>query len=111
MKIPPCFKAYCYSKQLAVFLVALVFAACAKKEMSQPDALSVESAPRHAVAATVRPTKAEALLAMQCYNNAFYHLYGTYGPSYKAYYYSDVTHSGRMGFWTQAEAIEPLIDA
>jgi predicted alpha-1,6-mannanase (GH76 family) len=95
------------------FFLALTFSACGKKELSHdPDKLSVKNVNQNAIAAlTVPPTKAEALLAIQCYNNAFYHEYGTYGPSYKAYYYSDVTHSGRMDFWKTAEAIETLIDA
>jgi hypothetical protein len=63
-----------------------------------------------ALAATI-PTKAEALLAMQVYNNHFYNQYGTYGSSFKAYYWKDDNHSGRMDFWTQQEAIETLIDA
>jgi predicted alpha-1,6-mannanase (GH76 family) len=63
-----------------------------------------------ALAATI-PTKAEALLAMQVYNNHFYNQYGTYGSSFKAYYWKDDNHTGRMDFWTQQEAIETLIDA
>ncbi|HEX6428396.1 MAG TPA: glycoside hydrolase family 76 protein [Niastella sp.] len=94
------------------FFLALTFSACGKKELSNlPDKLSAKNLNQLAAAAITVPTKAEALLAMQCYNNAFYHEYGTYGPSYKAYYYSDVTHSGRMDFWKTAEAIETLIDA
>ena len=62
-------------------------------------------------AAATLPTKAEALLAMQVYNNHFYNQYGTYGPSFKAYYWKDDNHTGRMDFWTQQEAIETLIDA
>jgi len=57
------------------------------------------------------PTRNEALVAMQVYNNHFYNQYGTYGPSYKAYYWKDDGHTGRMDFWTQQEAIETLIDA
>ncbi|MCC8408122.1 glycoside hydrolase family 76 protein [Mucilaginibacter sp. UR6-1] len=57
------------------------------------------------------PTLSEALVAMQVYNNNFYNQYGTYGPSYKAYYWKDLNHTGRMDFWTQAEAIEMFIDA
>ncbi|THU30736.1 sugar transporter [Niastella caeni] len=96
-----------------LFLLTLTFSACIKKELSRhPGTLSAKSINSNAVAASiVPPSKGEALLAMQCYNNAFYHQYGTYGPSYKAYYYSDVTHTGRMDFWKQAEAIETLIDA
>jgi predicted alpha-1,6-mannanase (GH76 family) len=57
------------------------------------------------------PTKSEALVAMQVYDNSFYNQYGTYGPSFKAYYWKDEGHTGRMDFWTQQEAIEMLIDA
>jgi predicted alpha-1,6-mannanase (GH76 family) len=63
------------------------------------------------LAAATLPTKAEALLAMQVYNNHFYNQYGTYGSSFKAYYWKDDNHTGRMDFWTQQEAIETLIDA
>jgi hypothetical protein len=64
-----------------------------------------------ALAAASIPTKAEALLAMEVYNNHFYNQYGTYGSSFKAYYWKDDNHTGRMDFWTQQEAIETLIDA
>ena len=95
---------------LPVILLMFIVGACSKKSISHENAaaLTVSDA---AAASPVPPTKAEALLAMQCYNNAFYNQYGTYGPSYKAYYYSDVTHTGRMDFWKTAEAIETLIDA
>lgn len=97
--------------QPAIVCTVLLFSACAKKEVIAPEKLSAKSVSKNAVAASAVPARSEALLAMQCYNNAFYHQYGTYGPSYKAYYYSDVTHSGRMDFWKQAEAIETIIDA
>ncbi|GEP91281.1 alpha-1,6-mannanase [Chitinophaga terrae (ex Kim and Jung 2007)] len=85
--------------------------ACQKKGMlSDKDALATGKAGTVTIN-SVQPVKSEALLAMQCYNNAFYHQYGTYGPSFKAYCYSDVNHTGRMDFWKQAEAIETLIDA
>jgi predicted alpha-1,6-mannanase (GH76 family) len=97
-----------------VFLF-FTFMACSKKETGQLSTVTASTGNKAATArlaaAADRPTKAEALLAMQCYNNAFYVQYGTYGPSYKAYYYSDVTHSGRTDFWRQAEAIETIIDA
>lgn len=63
------------------------------------------------LSAVAIPAKNEALLAMQVYNNHFYNQYGTYGPSFKAYYWKDDNHTGRMDFWTQQEAIETLIDA
>jgi predicted alpha-1,6-mannanase (GH76 family) len=90
-------------------LFALTMVSCGKKDAEK---LSTSDVTKGVVtASSAQPTRSEALLAMQCYNNAFYVQYGTYGPSYKAYYYSDVTHSGRMDFWRQAEAIETLIDA
>lgn len=103
----------------AIVVTLLTFTACSKREISQLHSLTpstnnktaTSAAAIAAAADTDRPTKAEALLAMQCYNNAFYVQYGTYGPSYKAYYYSDVTHTGRTDFWRQAEAIETIIDA
>ncbi len=64
-----------------------------------------------AQAAPSLPAKSDALLAIQVYNNNFYNQYGTYGTSYKAYYWKDDSHAGRMDFWTQQEAIETLIDA
>jgi len=98
----------------AALAVATTFTACKKEQTINPadqattnaastPVLKVESAPL--------PTKAEALVAMQVYNNHFYNQYGTYGPSYKAYYWKDDNHTGRMDFWTQQEAIEMLIDA
>jgi predicted alpha-1,6-mannanase (GH76 family) len=100
---------------VAVLLLALLFSGCQKKEMTSVEkgtAISLTGAADKQVTINLaQPTKAEALLAMQCYNNAFYHPDGTYGPSYKAYYYSDVNKNGRMDFWRQAEAIEMLIDA
>lgn len=93
----------------AIWLL-FTFISCSKKEVHS-SSTSTAAVSKAATASVSPPTKAEALLAMQCYNNAFYVQYGTYGPSYKAYYYSDVTHSGRMDFWKQAEAIETIIDA
>ncbi|NLR79121.1 glycoside hydrolase family 76 protein [Chitinophaga eiseniae] len=100
------------NKCMAALLLALTTSGCQKKEMTLKDSSSLNSKTTGTVTInSVQPVKSEALLAMQCYNNAFYHQYGTYGPSYKAYYYSDVTQTGRMDFWRQAEAIETLIDA
>ncbi|HVI46349.1 MAG TPA: glycoside hydrolase family 76 protein [Chitinophaga sp.] len=93
---------------LAAALSLTLFASCQKKETALQ---SLEGHTKNAVTASAQPDRSEAKLAMQCYNNAFYNQYGTYGPSFKAYYYSDVTKSGRMDFWRQAEAIETLIDA
>lgn len=56
-------------------------------------------------------TKSEALLALSSFDNKFYNQYGTYGPTYKANYWFDQAKSRRMDFWTQAEAIEMVIDA
>lgn len=74
-------------------------------------AASAAVAGRKLVTNATLPTRAEALVAMQVYNNTFYNQYGTYGPSFKAYYWKDQNHTTRMDFWTQAEAIETLIDA
>ena len=95
-----------------ILILALAFVGCTKKEVAAPEKdPATVSGIRQATVNSVQPTKAEALLAIQCYNNAFYHQYGTYGPSFKAYYYWDVSHSGRMDFWKSAEAIETIIDA
>src|SRR3569833_1700594 len=92
------------SKALAALLLILTFTGCAKKDVKELEKMSADGASESAVtASSVQPVKSEALLAMQCYNNAFYHEYGTYGSSFKAYYYSDVNHTGRMDFWKQAE--------
>lgn len=92
-------------KTFHVLLIALIFTAC-KKDVAKLSADAVTTSAVNAV-----PAKSEALLAIQCYNNAFYHEYGTYGSSLKAYYYSNVNHNGRTDFWKSAEAIETLIDA
>ena len=110
MKILSCAKALSRSKCMAALVLALIFSGCQKKGMTTSNQNDLTGSGLVTIN-SVQPVKAEALLAMQCYNNAFYHEYGTYGPSFKAYYYSDVTHSGRMDFWRQAEAIETLIDA
>lgn len=93
--------------QLLALFVLCTMTGCVKKDLENTKKLS----PENLTTAAVQPVRSEALLAMQCYNNAFYNQYGTYGPSYKAYYYSDVNRNGRMDFWRQAEAIETLIDA
>lgn len=112
MKTLPCAKALLHSTCLAVLLLALIVTGCKKPEMIKSSENNTLSGTTGLVTInSVQPVKSEALLAMQCYNNAFYHQYGTYGPSFKAYYYSDVNHTGRMDFWRQAEAIETLIDA
>jgi len=56
-------------------------------------------------------TRAEAQVAMQCYNNTFYNEYGTYGSSFKAMYYANTTRVDRTDFWRELESIETLIDA
>jgi len=102
-------------KQLAVILILLtcgVFTSCKKGQVSGMSTDKTSStATKFSLAAAPFPTKSEALVAMQVYNNHFYNQYGTYGPSYKAYYWKDDSHAGRMDFWTQQEAIETLIDA
>jgi predicted alpha-1,6-mannanase (GH76 family) len=64
----------------------------------------------NALAAAV-PTRNEALVAMQVFNNTFYNQYGTVGSSFKANYWKDQGKTGKMDFWMQNEAIEVLIDA
>ena len=101
---------------MAMFAIGAgaVFTSCKKNnvvvEPAVLNAINNKSDLSSQAAATL-PTKAEALLAMQVYNNHFYNQYGTYGPSFKAYYWKDDNHTGRMDFWTQQEAIETLIDA
>ena len=87
---------------------------CKKEQPDQESAVLTTLAKQSGTnlqAAAVLPAKSEALLAMQVYNNHFYNQYGTYGSSFKAYYWKDDNHTGRMDFWTQQEAIETLIDA
>jgi len=87
---------------------------CKKEQPDQESAVLTTLAKQSSTnlqAAAVLPAKSEALLAMQVYNNHFYNQYGTYGSSFKAYYWKDDNHTGRMDFWTQQEAIETLIDA
>ncbi|MCC8424005.1 glycoside hydrolase family 76 protein [Mucilaginibacter sp. UR6-11] len=104
-------------KQLAVIAalgISFIFAGCKKEQSaSRGNTALTTSATNIGLPVTPPPlpTKSEALLAMQVYNNHFYNQYGTYGPSFKAYYWKDDTHAGRMDFWTQQEAIETLIDA
>jgi predicted alpha-1,6-mannanase (GH76 family) len=56
-------------------------------------------------------SRADAKLAMQCYNNTFYNQYGTYGSSFKAMYYANTNRNSRSDFWREVESIETLIDA
>jgi predicted alpha-1,6-mannanase (GH76 family) len=103
-------------KLLAIIVLgsAALFTSCKKDKIdASSETFSANNAQSSvsALAAATLPTKAEALLAMQVYNNHFYNQYGTYGSSYKAYYWKDDNHTGRMDFWTQQEAIETLIDA
>jgi predicted alpha-1,6-mannanase (GH76 family) len=109
---------FTYKKHLlaiAALGLSLTFTGCKKEQAAAPvndaAALTVPGEITNQSFATL-PTKNEALVAMQVYNNRFYNQYGTYGPSYKAYYWKDEGHTtGRMDFWTQQEAIEMLIDA
>jgi predicted alpha-1,6-mannanase (GH76 family) len=97
---------------LAILLATFFLPGCRKASFTNSIDNTTQSLTTKASATALTiPTQNEALVAMQCYNNAFYNQYGTYGPSYKAYYYSDVTHTGQLSFWQQAEAIETLIDA
>lgn len=103
-------------KLLAIIALgfSVLFTSC-RKDQSAMDratlATTASSASLSTQAILPLPAKSDALLAMQVYNNHFYNQYGIYGTSYKAYYWKDDTHSGRMDFWTQQEAIEMLIDA
>ncbi len=105
-----------YKKYLAMFILgtSTVLTSCKKGQVGIDDhpAQDAQSANgKITFAAPALPTKNEALVAMQVYNNHFYNQYGTYGPSYKAFYWKDDNHTVRMDFWTQQEAIEMLIDA
>jgi predicted alpha-1,6-mannanase (GH76 family) len=104
------------TKLLAIIAIgcSALFTSCKKEKLdANAEVLSATASQSNvsALAAAALPSKAEALLAMQVYNNHFYNQYGTYGSSYKAYYWKDDNHTGRMDFWTQQEAIETLIDA
>lgn len=92
---------------MAILLTTIALSGCKKNSPINPTATT----DRKLKTAAVLPTRAEALVAMQVYNNTFYNQYGTYGPSFKAYYWKDQNHNNRMDFWMQAEAIEMLIDA
>jgi predicted alpha-1,6-mannanase (GH76 family) len=102
-----------FSKQLlfiATLTIIIMLSGC-KKETKVGSAATSATGGNKLKTNAVLPTRAEALVAMQVYNNTFYNQYGTYGPSYKAYYWKDQNHTNRMDFWMQAEAIEMLIDA
>ena len=97
----------CGNRKLIVvyaFVLATQLISCKKEQKpSRPElseALAIQSNTAGLVSVSV-PTRSEALLAMQVYNNHFYNQYGTYGGSYKAYYWKDDNHTGRMDFWTQ----------
>jgi len=90
--------------------LGLTLASCKKEAIKTGSSITVNPT-NIAMTTPPFPTKSEALVAMQVYNNHFYNQYGTYGPSYKAYYWKDDNHTSRMDFWTQQEAIEMLIDA
>ena len=100
------------TKMLAVTALGLglTLASCKKEAIKTGSSITVNPT-NIAMTTPPFPTKSEALVAMQVYNNHFYNQYGTYGPSYKAYYWKDDNHTSRMDFWTQQEAIEMLIDA
>jgi len=103
-------------KLLAVIILgfSVLLTGCEKDQPNMNAAILSKTATSTNLSAQVAPplpAKSDALLAIQVYNNNFYNQYGTYGTSYKAYYWKDDTHTGRMDFWTQQEAIETLIDA
>ncbi|MFD2873821.1 glycoside hydrolase family 76 protein [Mucilaginibacter ximonensis] len=92
--------------------LGLTLASCKKEAVTNGSSIITTNTTGVALPSTPPfPAKSEALVAMQVYNNHFYNQYGTYGPGYKAYYWKDDGHTGRMDFWTQQEAIEMLIDA
>ena len=100
------------TKMLAVTALGLGLTLGSCKKEAVKNGSSITANPTNVAMTTPPfPTKSEALVAMQVYNNHFYNQYGTYGPSYKAYYWKDDNHTSRMDFWTQQEAIEMLIDA
>jgi predicted alpha-1,6-mannanase (GH76 family) len=100
------------TKMLAVTALGLGLTLASCKKEAVKTGSSITANPTNVAMTTPPfPTKSEALVAMQVYNNHFYNQYGTYGPSYKAYYWKDDNHTSRMDFWTQQEAIEMLIDA
>lgn len=109
------FSIYYSSIRMGLFLCCAIlflvpFNACRKEEkLSGTDVLSLSNKNKTKTAAI--PTKNEALVSMQVYNNQFFNNYGSYGSSFKAYYWKDKGKTGRMDFWTQAEAIETLLDA
>ena len=92
---------------LPAVLVSLL-AGCQDKDFTEDPATAI--APTQVSALAVVP-KSEALLALTSYDNKYYNQYGTYGPTFKANYWFDVAKTRRMDFWTQAEAIETVIDA
>ncbi len=99
---------------IIAMIAITTFSSCRKNQVvTEDETMRVETTRSNlsTTASVPLPTKSEALVAMQVYNNHFYNQYGTYGPSYKAYYWKDDNHTGRMDFWTQQEAIEMLIDA
>ncbi|WP_025007002.1 glycoside hydrolase family 76 protein [Marinilabilia salmonicolor] len=61
----------------------------------------------HSIRLNAQPSRSEAKLAADCYNNAYYNNYA----SGKAFYYHDVYRNDPLSFWTLAEAIETMIDA
>ncbi len=93
--------------------LSIAVAGCKKEQSAQPvaNAAITTTVTDVSLANPPLPAKTDALLAMQVYNNHFYNQYGTYGSTFKAYYWKDDSHAGRMDFWTQQEAIETLIDA
>ena len=78
-----------------------------QQEVPKPAALT----PSGPVSTLAVVPKSDALLALTSFDNKFYNQYGTYGLTYKANYWFDQAKSRRMDFWTQAEAIEMVIDA
>ncbi|WP_086595084.1 glycoside hydrolase family 76 protein [Hymenobacter crusticola] len=89
-------------------LLLSLLAGCQKEDFHDTLGTGLSSTPASSSAVVA---KSEALLALSSYDNKYYNQYGTYGPSFKANYWFDIAKTKRMDFWTQAEAIETVIDA
>ena len=109
-----------YCKTLLLLCPTLLFTMfltnCTKESLSNDLAvdssgLSLKRNALKTMAVASVPSKSDALLALQVYNDNYFHTYGTYGTSYKSYYYNNTSRTTRAGFWTRAECIETQIDA
>src|SRR6218665_579531 len=76
-----------------VVLACCAFAAGCKKDIKTDAATADAISSGRKLRTEALPTRAEALVAIQVYNNNFYNQYGSYGPSFKAYYWKDQNHT------------------